>query len=320
MERFFSNSLHHAICAGEKKRAAETATLGSIDNLNTKQKTALIVGGVVAATAIAAKVAEKKAEKTTYKVEDPDLEKVPERKKSFYEKHVKRGLDVACATAAITVFSPLYVTLALLVRKNLGSPVLFTQDRPGEVDPSTGKEIIFKLYKFRTMTDERGEDGELLPDEVRLTKFGAWLRSTSLDELPEAFNILNGTMSVIGPRPQLVRDMVFMSKEERRRHTAKPGLSGLAQVNGRNAISWEDRLSWDNKYIKHISFIEDVKILLKTVQTAFIKHEGITEENVSTSTDFGDYLLNSNKVNRDEYDQKQSFAKHILESGGDKNL
>ena len=229
----------------------------------------------------------------------------------FYEKHIKRGLDIICAGGAIICFSPLYLGVALLVKLKLGSPVLFTQDRPGLVD-ANGQETIFKMYKFRTMTDERDENGDLLPDEVRLTKFGKWLRSTSLDELPEAFNILNGTMSVIGPRPQLVRDMVFMTPEQRMRHTAKPGLSGLAQVNGRNAISWEDKLDWDLKYIEHVTLMNDVKIIADTVKKAFIKQEGIVQDDMATAEDFGDYLLRTGKVNREEYEKKQKQAKSIL--------
>ena len=229
----------------------------------------------------------------------------------FYEKYGKRVIDVICATGAIVVFSPLYLGIGFLVKTKLGSPVLFTQERPGLVGPD-GKETVFKMYKFRSMTDERDENGELLPDEVRLTKFGAWLRNTSLDELPEAFNILNGTMSLIGPRPQLVRDMTFMSKEQRARHTAKPGLSGLAQVNGRNAISWEDKIEWDLKYIKHISFWTDVKIVIATVKKAFIKQEGITQEDMATAEDYGDYLLRTEKVSEEEYSEKQSMAKNII--------
>ena len=186
-------------------------------------------------------------------------------KNGVYEKYIKRVIDIICATGAIVVFSPLYLGVSLLVRVKLGSPVLFTQDRPGLVGPD-GKETVFKMYKFRSMTDERDENGELLPDEVRLTKFGQWLRNTSLDELPEAFNILNGTMSVIGPRPQLVRDMVFMSSEQRKRHSVRPGLSGLAQVNGRNVITWEDKFSWDLKYIEKITIVGDVRIIYSTIR------------------------------------------------------
>ena len=273
------------------------------------KKYALIAGAVAASAAVTAHVMRKKAEKTTYTAEI--IEPIPVRKMGVYERYVKRAIDVACASAAIVVFSPLYLGVAALVRLKLGSPVLFTQDRPGLVDEN-GKETIFKMYKFRTMTDERDENGELLPDDVRLTKFGAWLRNTSLDELPEAFNILNGTMSVIGPRPQLVRDMVFMSPVQRQRHTAKPGLSGLAQVNGRNAISWEDKIGWDLKYIKKISLVEDVKIILSTVKKAFLKQEGITQDDMATAEDYGDYLIRAGLINQNEYQKKQELARIII--------
>lgn len=279
-----------------------------------KKMIAYIAASAMAATVVTATVMKKKAEKTTYKAEL--VKPVNPRKMGFYEKYVKRAIDVACATGAIVVFSPLYLGVALLVRTKLGSPVLFTQDRPGLIGPD-GKETVFKMYKFRSMTDEKDEKGELLPDEVRLTKFGKWLRNSSLDELPEAFNILNGTMSVIGPRPQLVRDMVFMTPEQRMRHTAKPGLSGLAQVNGRNAISWEDKMDWDLKYIENVSFLEDAKIIFETVKKAFIKQEGITQDDMATAEDLGDYLLRTEKVNKSEYEEKQHIAKKIL-SGEEK--
>ena len=236
------------------------------------------------------------------------------RKKGFYEVVVKRLLDIICALLVLILLGWLMVIVAILVRTKLGSPVLFTQPRPGMVNPKTGREKIFKMYKFRTMTDERDANGELLPDEIRLTSFGAWLRKTSLDELPEVFNILNGTMSVIGPRPQLVRDMTFMTPEQRMRHTAKPGLSGLAQVNGRNAISWDDKLAWDLKYIEKISFLGDVRIIFKTVQTALIKQEGINAENMATAEDYGDYLFRVGRVSKAEYDEKMAEAKRILGS------
>ena len=273
------------------------------------KKFALLTGAVVGATAIAAHVMKKKAEKTTYEADL--IEPIEKRKMGLYEKYGKRILDIACATAAIVVFSPLYLGVAALVKLKLGSPVLFTQDRPGLIGKD-GKETVFKMYKFRTMTDERDENGELLPDDVRLTKFGKWLRNTSLDELPEAFNILNGTMSVIGPRPQLVRDMTFMTKEQRARHTAKPGLSGLAQVNGRNGISWEEKLDWDRKYIQNVSFVGDVKIIFDTVKKAFIKQEGITQDDMATAEDFGDYLLRMGKVDVDTYRENQAKAGEIL--------
>lgn len=277
--------------------------------MSKKKVLGCLLTGAVVTTAVTATVMKNKAKKTTYKAES--IDPITPREMGFYEKYVKRAIDVTCATGAIVVFSPIYLGVATLVRTKLGSPVLFTQDRPGLVGPD-GKETVFKMYKFRSMTDERDENGELLPDDVRLTKFGKWLRNTSLDELPEAFNILNGTMSVIGPRPQLVRDMVFMTKEQRMRHTAKPGLSGLAQVNGRNAISWEDKMNWDLKYIKKVTFKEDLKIILDTVKKAFIKQEGITQDDMATAEDLGDYLLRTEKVDSKDYEQKQKEAKDIL--------
>lgn len=277
--------------------------------MSKKKVLGCLLTGAVVTSAVTATVMKNKAKKTTYKAES--IDPITPREMEFYEKYVKRAIDVTCATGAIVVFSPIYLGVAALVRTKLGSPVLFTQDRPGLVG-SDGKETVFKMYKFRSMTDERDENGELLPDDVRLTKFGKWLRNTSLDELPEAFNILNGTMSVIGPRPQLVRDMVFMTKEQRMRHTAKPGLSGLAQVNGRNAISWEDKMNWDLKYIKKVTFKEDLKIIFDTVKKAFIKQEGITQDDMATAEDLGDYLLRTEKVDSKDYEQKQKEAKDIL--------
>lgn len=277
--------------------------------MSKKKVIGCVATGITVATAVTAKVMRNKAQKSTYKA--GIINSITSRKMGFYEKYVKRAIDITCATGAIVVFSPLYLGVALLVRTKLGSPVLFTQDRPGLIGPD-GKETVFKMYKFRSMTDERDENGELLPDDVRLTKFGKWLRNTSLDELPEAFNILNGTMSLIGPRPQLVRDMVFMTDTQRMRHTAKPGLSGLAQVNGRNAISWEDKINWDLKYIEKVSFKEDLKIILETVKKAFIKQEGITQDDMATAEDYGDYLLRTEKVDKNEYEQKQQMAKKIL--------
>ncbi|MFR1184328.1 MAG: sugar transferase [Ruminococcus sp.] len=281
--------------------------------MSKKKIVGIIASSIVGGTAIVTWIMKKKAKKTTYKAEN--IEAIPTRNMGFYEKYVKRAIDIIYASAAIICFSPIYIGVAILVRFKLGSPVLFTQDRPGLIGED-GKETIFKMYKFRTMTDERDENGELLPDEVRLTSFGKWLRNTSLDELPEAFNILNGTLSVCGPRPQLVRDMVFMTDEQRMRHTAKPGLSGLAQVNGRNAISWEDKINWDLKYIEKVSFLEDLKIILSTVKKAFIKQEGITQDDMATAEDFGDYLLRTEKVDKENYNKKQLQATMIL-SGSD---
>lgn len=197
-----------------------------------------------------------------------------------YEKYFKRPLDLFCGLAAVIGFSWLYLLLAILVRIKLGSPVLFTQERPGK------DEKIFKLYKFRTMTDERDENGNLLPDEVRLTKFGKMLRATSLDELPEAFNIIKGEMSVIGPRPLLVKYLPRYNSEQKHRHDVRPGLSGLAQVNGRNAITWEEKFRYDVAYTKKITFIGDLKIIFQTVGKAFFRKEGISSATSDTMEEF----------------------------------
>ncbi len=194
----------------------------------------------------------------------------------MYRKFFKRPIDIFCALAAISVFSWLYIIVAILVRVKLGSPVLFKQDRPGK----DGK--IFKLYKFRTMTDARDENGNLLPDDVRLTKFGRLLRKTSLDELPEAFNILKGDMSVVGPRPLLVEYLPLYNEKQKRRHEVRPGLSGLAQTSGRNAITWEEKFDLDVEYVDNITFFGDLKLVFKTVWCAFVKSEGISSENSAT--------------------------------------
>lgn len=232
-----------------------------------------------------------------------------ERKQGIYERYVKRILDIVCALAALIVFCWLYAILAILVRIKLGSPVLFTQPRPGK------DEKIFKLYKFRSMTDARDENGNLLPDEVRLTSFGKALRATSLDELPEAINILRGDMSVIGPRPQLVRDMVFMTPEQRLRHTVRPGLSGLAQTRGRNAISWDGKLATDLEYIQNVTFLGDLKIIFDTVKQVFFGEKGLEDSNideVDLTDDFGDYLLKAGRVDKEEYERKQAEARGLL--------
>ena len=199
-----------------------------------------------------------------------------------YEKYFKRPIDIFCALLAIAVFWWLYLLVAILVRIKLGSPVIFCQERPGK------DEKIFKLRKFRSMTDERDENGELLPDEVRLTRFGKLLRSTSLDELPEVWNILKGDMSVIGPRPLSVCYLPYYNEKEKHRHDVRPGLSGLAQVNGRNAISWEDRFAYDLEYVNHISFWNDIKILWLTVKKVLIR-EGVVVRGTGTAIDFDVY-------------------------------
>lgn len=224
----------------------------------------------------------------------------------MYARYIKRLLDIICSLLALICFCWLYIVVAILVRIKLGSPIIFKQPRPGK------DEKIFSMYKFRTMTDERDKNGSLLPDEERLTPFGKKLRATSLDELPEVFNIIKGDMSIIGPRPQLVKDMVFMTSKQRQRHMVRPGLSGLAQVNGRNAISWESKLNYDIKYISKITFLKDVNIILRTVLKAFFRQEGINENNMATSEDFGDYLLRTKQVTREEYRIKLDEVNDML--------
>ena len=205
--------------------------------------------------------------------------KIYRHDQGFYERYVKRPQDFICALAALIVLSPVMAVTALLVRIKLGSPIIFRQERPGLA------ERIFALYKFRTMTDERDENGELLPDEQRLTKFGRLLRSTSLDELPELFNILKGDMSVVGPRPLLVKYLERYNSHQKRRHEVRPGFTGYAQVHGRNAISWEEKFDLDVYYVDHISFLMDWKIILKTVKTV-IRREGINSETAATMEEF----------------------------------
>lgn len=200
-------------------------------------------------------------------------------KKGFYERFVKRPQDFLCAFAAIVVLSPVMLVTAILVRIKLGSPIIFKQERPGR----NGK--IFTLYKFRTMTDKKDEDGNLLPDEVRLTGFGKKLRSTSLDELPELFNILNGDMAVVGPRPLLVRYLPRYNAHQARRHEVRPGFTGYAQVNGRNSITWEEKFDKDVYYVDHVTFLGDWRIIFQTVRTV-LKREGISSDTSATMEEF----------------------------------
>ncbi len=195
----------------------------------------------------------------------------------MYRRFFKRVLDIIISLTAIVLLSPLFVVLAVLVRIKLGSPVIFRQKRPGRIDPKTGEEKIFTLYKFRSMTEEKDSTGQLLPAEKRLTPFGKKLRSTSLDELPELLNILRGDMSIVGPRPLLVKYLPLYSEEQRRRHLVRPGLTGYAQVNGRNALSWEDKFRLDGEYVDRLDFPMDVYVVLKTVK-AVLRREGISGE------------------------------------------
>ena len=207
-----------------------------------------------------------------------------------YERFIKRPLDAFLATGAIIVLSPILLVTAILVRIKLGSPVLFTQERPG----LDGK--IFKLYKFRSMTDARDDKGNLLPDDVRLTKFGRFLRAASLDELPEFFNVLRGDMSLIGPRPLLVRYLPLYNEKQRRRHAVRPGLSGLAQCSGRNLLTWEERFDLDVEYVENVSLGLDISIVLKTIR-GVLRHEGISSETSATMEPFrgSDESIRQNK-------------------------
>lgn len=202
-----------------------------------------------------------------------------EYKRSFYDKYIKRSIDFALSLIAIVILSPVLVIVALLVRIKLGGPVLFKQKRPGL------NEKVFTMYKFRTMTDERDSEGELLPDEVRLTKFGKTLRSTSLDELPELFNILKGDMAIVGPRPLLIQYLPLYNDRQKRRHCVKPGITGYAQVNGRNSITWEEKFEYDLEYVNNANFLLDLRIIAATFKTVFSK-EGINSENDATMEDF----------------------------------
>lgn len=212
-------------------------------------------------------------------------------RRGFYEKYIKRPQDFLCALLACVVLSPIMLIIAILVKIKIGSPILFSQERPG----LHGK--IFKLYKFRTMTNEKDENGEFLPDEQRLTSFGKLLRSTSLDELPELISILSGNMAVCGPRPLLVKYLPLYNEYQARRHEVRPGFTGLAQVNGRNSITWEAKFDLDVQYVDHITFLGDWKIIFKTI-SAVIKREGINSDTHITMEEF--VGTNNSKKNEKE--------------------
>lgn len=224
----------------------------------------------------------------------------------MYAKCFKRVLDFGLSLMALLVLSPVLLVLTVLGWIKMKANPFFTQARPGK------GEKIFKLIKFRTMTCEADENGELLPDEQRLTRYGEILRSTSLDELPELINILKGDMSIVGPRPQLVRDMVFMTPEQRVRHSVRPGLTGLAQVSGRNNITWEEKFAYDLQYINSgITIWKDMKILFMTVGKVF-RREDIVREGTVSDLDFGDYLLKKGEVTEEIYTERQKEAKDLL--------
>lgn len=225
----------------------------------------------------------------------------------MYAKLWKRVLDFVVALLGLLILSPVLIGLAIAGAINMKGNPFFVQVRPGK------NEKLFRMLKFRSMTAERDAEGNLLPDEQRLTGYGRFLRSSSLDELPELWNILKGDMSVVGPRPQLVRDMVFMTREQRKRHKVPQGLTGLAQVNGRNDMTWEMKIEYDLQYIQNITFMGDLKICLKTLKKV-IAREGIASEGMDTAQDLGDYLLNTGRVSRKEYDRKQKQAKALCDA------
>lgn len=223
----------------------------------------------------------------------------------MYAKYIKRPIDFLLSLAAFIVLFPfllVFTVIGFILMK--GNP-FFTQPRPGK------DEKIFKMIKFRTMTNDTDENGNLLPDYMRLTRYGRFLRATSIDELPELLNILKGDMAIIGPRPQLVRDMVFMSETQRLRHTVRPGLSGLAQINGRNAINWDNKLSFDLEYIENITFCQDMSIIFRTLCKVLKPSEEVAGE-IEIVEDFGDYLLRKGKVTREEYDKNMTQAKELI--------
>lgn len=228
----------------------------------------------------------------------------------LYKPFFKRFYDFVLSLLALVVLSPLLLVLTIVGAIAMHGNPFFTQQRPGKKDKN-GNEKIFKLIKFRSMSNKKDENGDLLPDDQRLNKFGKILRSTSLDELPELLNILKGDMSIVGPRPQLVRDMVFMTDEQRQRHNVRPGLTGLAQVSGRNNISWEEKFTYDLRYIKKITLLSDIKIIFQTAFKVF-KRSDVVREGTVSDIDYGDYLLQELAITEADYNTKQIEAKNLL--------
>ena len=219
----------------------------------------------------------------------------------MYAKFWKRILDFTLAFLAIIALLPLLLLMTIIGAVAMKGNPFFVQSRPGKIDKKTGEEKIFKLVKFRTMNNKKAADGKFLPDEDRLTKYGKFLRETSLDELPELINIFKGDMAIVGPRPQLIRDMIFMTGEQRKRHIVRPGLTGLAQVNGRNTITWEDKFTYDLNYIENITLCGDIRILFQTV-IKVLKRSDIVREGTVSDIDYGDWLLSEGKITQEEYD------------------
>ncbi|WP_303668989.1 sugar transferase [Selenomonas ruminantium] len=230
----------------------------------------------------------------------------------MYQKYGKRLLDIIASALALVVLSPLLLWLAWKIKKNLGSPVIFSQIRPGKGNK------FFRLYKFRSMTDAKDKNGNLLPDEARMTDFGRKLRASSLDELPELWNILKGDMSIVGPRPQLVRDMVFFTEEEMHRQDVTPGLTGLAQISGRNNIDWKKRFAYDLKYIENINLKEDLRIIWRTIFKVG-NQENIATDGMETSEDYGDWLLRQQLIGDIEYRESKKEANELIDNYEEKS-
>lgn len=229
----------------------------------------------------------------------------------MYAKCFKRLIDFFLSLIGLLVLSPILLILIVIGAIAMKGNPFFTQMRPGKINRKTGQEKIFRLIKFRTMSNAKDKDGNLLPDEVRLNGYGKFLRSTSLDELPELFNILIGDMALVGPRPLLVRDMVFMTAEQRTRHTVRQGLTGLAQCNGRNNMTWERKFEYDLEYISKITFVGDLKILFATIGKV-LKKSDVVREGTASDVDLGDWLLMEGKVDEQTYAQKQQEARELL--------
>lgn len=228
----------------------------------------------------------------------------------MYEKYIKRVLDLVLSAIALMILSPVLIVLTIAGAIAMKGNPFFVQPRPGKMKKN-GKETIFKLVKFRTMSNEKDKNGNLLPDDMRLNRYGKFLRSTSLDELPELVNILLGQLSIVGPRPQLVADMVFMTPEQRGRHSVRQGLTGLAQCNGRNSLTWERKIEYDLEYIENITFLGDVKIIFKTFVNV-LKREGISEEGMETAQNLGDYLLSKGEIDEAEYLERMQQAQALI--------
>lgn len=286
------NSNEPEINLAESKTESETLTLSS-ENGNENHETNSL------------KETEFLKEAETLVKDEPKVE-VKTFRKNLYSCFFKRFFDILLSGLALILLSPVMLVVAILIRCKMGKGVIFSQYRPGKNNK------IFKLYKFRTMLSTKDENGELLPDSQRMTKFGNMLRKTSLDELPQLWNIFKGDMSIIGPRPKLIKDMVFYNEEQNVRALVRPGLTGLAQVNGRNNITWEEIFEYDKEYVKNISLWLDTKIFFKTIINVIKKKDIVEQDKTKQNYYFGDYLLETSQITQEEYDEKKNLAQEII--------